>query len=129
DSEVPASKAWWRASRLRRLVDGRVDDLISGLEPDRFSRAAVHLEYALYGPFRRDELSREGLGMALDPVHFPVCADEDHVEGNDGIAHPHLACLRPVVEEQHAGIPRHSPPIHETERHLPGGRGNVNGHR
>ena len=86
------------------LAKARIDDLIAHFQADLLGHAGINLENAEHIAVRRDRVQGKRLGVGLDPVHPPPVIDENHIERNDGVLHPHGDRLRGLIEEQHAAI-------------------------
>src|SRR5947209_1494570 len=80
----------------RYMVNG-----IADLDSQTRGRPGIHLQYRSSRHLRLDGIERHRHG-ALVEVHDPaVIGDEDHVERDQGILHPHRYLLRAAVIEQH----------------------------
>src|SRR5262249_32633678 len=82
---IPASKT----GRLSALVEPGVSDLVARREPELARRAGYHLQHAARRTARgNDAVGKRGriFGNAQDA---PIAANEDHVERDVRVVHPH----------------------------------------
>ena len=69
-------------------------------------------------PLGGDDRFGVGDGALGNIYDAAIGANENHVEGDQRIAHPHGYALRKSVIEQHAGVGRHGFPKHQAARLL-----------
>lgn len=95
------------------MLEHGVENVVTNLDSHTVRRTAIHLEHRADGSGRGDDLKRHGHGPLGDAGDGAVGRDEQHVEWNQSVLHPHGD--RPVLAkiEQHAGIGRHAGAIHQ----------------
>src|ERR1700692_658821 len=89
------------AMRLSPGVEERMADPVAGLDAVFLRGPRDDLQHPLGPPPRRDDPGRQRLGVFGDPQDPAVGADEDHVERDVGVLHPHRHFLLWGEVEQH----------------------------
>lgn len=102
-----------RSSPVPSLAEQRMADAIADPQADTGRRPGIDFENAIGGSARGDNFFRQWLGIFGEPDHFAGAADEDHVERQKSVFHPHRN--RPLGREgeQHAALLRKKPAEHE----------------
>ena len=96
------ARAWKQTSTIGRMLDP-----IADLDAKPRRRAAIQFEDVTDRLFRRDDIARQGLCIASDGSDRSVLADEQHVERDKRVLHPHGDHAGLVEDEQHAVIGGH----------------------
>ena len=91
---------------------------IPRLQPDLRGYPCVHFQHGEGGGAGGDGALRHGLRIGGHAGDSPVAADEDHVEGDIGVLHPHEHGLFGLEIEQHAPVGGHEAAEHEAARAL-----------
>jgi hypothetical protein len=99
--------------RERLTLEHGMADLVADGQPHLRRRARVQLDDAGRRAAGGDRALGERLGVAGDRDHLSVLADEDHVERDVGVLHPHVDDVVPAEVEQHAPVVGHVAPVHQ----------------
>jgi hypothetical protein len=99
--------------RVASLVEQRMVDAIADPQADASRRPGIDFENAIGGGARGDDFFRQGLSVFGEPDHLAGAADEDHVEGQISVFHPHHHRSLGREGEQHATLLREKPAEHE----------------
>lgn len=99
----------------RRVAEDGMAHQIPGpqLQPRRCARVQLQNGACRHG--RGDDRPAQRLGIGRDEYDPRILADEDHVEWNIRVLHPHGAQIGPAIVEQHAGILREAAPEHQAD--------------
>src|SRR5919198_983565 len=92
----------------------RMPHAIARGEAEFLRRAADDLEHGPRRTAGADHPRGERFGILGNPQDPSVAADEDHVERNIGVLHPHRYFLLAHEVEQHPAAFRQFAPVHET---------------
>ncbi|CAH1674168.1 hypothetical protein CHELA40_13957 [Chelatococcus asaccharovorans] len=133
-AEARVERPQFECSLRARLINGPhrstehgVADVIARLGADPRGCAGIQLENAKDWLARRNKPLGERLGVLLDACDRAIFADEQHVEGQVGVAHPHGHGLHLLKVEEHAAIGRQIAPLHQTTASLRRGAHHLDG--
>jgi predicted transposase YbfD/YdcC len=95
------------------LVEQRMADAIADPQADTGRRPGVDFENTVGGSARGDNFFRQGVGIFGEADHLAGAADENHIERQISVLHPHRH--RPLGREveQHATLLRKKPAEHQ----------------
>jgi hypothetical protein len=100
---------------------------IARRDPETRRGSAVQLDHRANRRHGGDHIERLGYGALADVDDPALRIDEQHVERDQRVAHPHRCHGRRLVVEQHPGVRGHGPSEHQTLLHLPGRFGDLDG--
>src|SRR6266481_6837403 len=104
---APASTRWWvKPAGTGALREDRVTHPIAGMNAARGRLAAGQFQHGAYRSIRWLRAEIAGLGTLANIGDAPIGADEQHVQGDQGIFHPESDRLLIVEIKEHAVIGR-----------------------
>ena len=81
-----------------------VDHPVAAVDAEPGGDAGVHLEHCDHRLGRTDDGGGARRGIAMDVGNTAIARNEQHVEGQEGVAHPERRDILFTEQEQHAGI-------------------------
>jgi hypothetical protein len=106
------------SGRISTLAEPGMGDPVAGRNPELARGPRNDLEHAARRRAGGNDVVGFGFGVLGDAQYAAVAADEDHVERNVGVVHPHLDDLIGLELEQHALSFGQRPAEHQPARAL-----------
>src|SRR5216683_340112 len=93
-----------KTSSIRGLAEDREDHPVARPDAEPRGGAAIQLDDGAYRRRRGDRIERTRHRALMDIDDMPGRIDEQHVERDQRVLHPHRRHRRRLVVEQHPGI-------------------------